>query len=274
MPTTQQEWTQISDQFREKWNFPNCCGAIDGKHIVIIPPPNSGSEFYNYKHHNSIVLLALVDGDYNFIYVDVGTNGRVSDGGVFAKATLSQALEDNSINLPPDQALPGRNKMQPHVFVADEAFPLRHNIMKPYSGRSLISYERRIYNYRTSRARRIVENAFGILANRFRIFLTKIQLEPDKVQHVVLAACALHNFLRKQCPGQQSDGLLDFEDIETGNVTEGSWRQDVACASWLPLTANASRRSSNFASEVREEFCAYFSNEGKVDWQDKAVRDY
>ena len=64
-------------------NFPNCCSAMDGKHIVIRCPSKSGSEFYNYKKDYSVILLATVDAYYKFIYSDVGTNGRVNDALVF-----------------------------------------------------------------------------------------------------------------------------------------------------------------------------------------------
>lgn len=82
VPSTDEEWKYISTRFEERWNFPHCIGALDGKHVNIQPPPNSGSHYYNYKGFNSIVLMALVDADLKFIYIDVGTNGRVSDGGV------------------------------------------------------------------------------------------------------------------------------------------------------------------------------------------------
>ena len=73
---------------------------MDGKHILKQPPPNSGSYYFNYKQRFSIVLLAIVDANYNFLYVDNGCNGRISDGGVFKNSTLYTALEENSLNYP------------------------------------------------------------------------------------------------------------------------------------------------------------------------------
>lgn len=72
IPNTEQEWKNKARQFELLWNFPNCIGSIDGKHIVIEAPCNSGSDFFNYKEQFSIVLLAIVDADYNFIYANCG----------------------------------------------------------------------------------------------------------------------------------------------------------------------------------------------------------
>jgi len=82
------------------------------------------------------------------------------------------------------------------VFVADEAFSLHKHIIKPYSQRNL-TYERRIYNYRLYRARKVVENAFGIMFSRFRILGTDININPEKINYVISAICVLHNCLGK-----------------------------------------------------------------------------
>ena len=132
--------------------------------MLIKPPSNSGSYYFNYKHSFSVVLLAVVDADYKFLYIDVGCNGRISDGGVFRNSTLSTALEQNTLNIPPPKPLPGKTQPIPYMIVADDAFPLKEYIQKPYSQIGL-TIEKRIFNYRLSRARRIVENAFGILVN-------------------------------------------------------------------------------------------------------------
>ncbi|XP_011409411.2 PREDICTED: uncharacterized protein LOC105316284, partial [Amphimedon queenslandica] len=64
VPKTEDEWKSIAHQFNNKWQFPNCIGALDGKHVLIQPPANSGSYYFNYKHTFSVVLMALVDADY------------------------------------------------------------------------------------------------------------------------------------------------------------------------------------------------------------------
>lgn len=169
-PTTE-DLRKISNSFMSSWNFPNCVGAIDGKHIRIKAPKNSGSAFYNYKEFYSVVMLAIVDAEYRFIAVDIGSYGREGDAGIYLKSKFGQKIINNSFNIPPPQALPGNNHILPHVFVGDEAFALHENLMKPYHRRqSLLDESKAIYNYRLSRARRTTENAFGILCAYFRIF--------------------------------------------------------------------------------------------------------
>lgn len=109
--------------------------------------------FFNYKGHHSLVLLALVDARYKFRVIDVGGYGRSSDGGILANSTFGQALREGTLDLPPNQPIPGAEHRgpQPHVFVADEAFPLRTNLMRPFPGRGGLTREQRVFNYRLSR---------------------------------------------------------------------------------------------------------------------------
>lgn len=95
VPKKKKDWEKIINGFNTKWNFPQCVGAIDGKHIVIKCPNNSGSLYFNYKNQFSIVLLALVDDDYNFTCIDVGSFGSSSDGGIFGKSALNAAILQN-----------------------------------------------------------------------------------------------------------------------------------------------------------------------------------
>ena len=69
---TEAEWQAIADGFLTRWNFPNCLGALDGKHVGVKCPAISGSLYYNYKGFYSVILMALVDSDYKFIWADLG----------------------------------------------------------------------------------------------------------------------------------------------------------------------------------------------------------
>lgn len=240
---------------------------MDGKHINFQAPRSCGSYYYNYKGFNSIVLLAIVDAHYKFIFVDVGCNGRISDGGVYNNSVLSSLVTQNSLNFPPPAQLPNTNITTPFTFVADDAFPLQSHIMKPYSKRDL-SDVHKVFNYRLSRARRVVENAFGIMANRFRVMLTKINLPVEKVQTVTLAACALHNFLIKE----NTTSYLNATDLQgVSSLTEGEWRNDMTLRS---LTKQGGNRSKNSVIEIRNMLCHYFNTVGAVPWQWECIRKF
>ncbi|GFT99110.1 protein ALP1-like [Trichonephila clavipes] len=190
---SENEWKMVTEEFWPKWNFPLCFSARDGKHIRIKPPSNSGATYRNYNGFFSIVLLVLVDANLKFLYVDVDTNGRVSDGGVWEKSKLRQPITKGDMNITEAAALPESASKLPFVIVADDAFPLMPNIMKPYPGSNL-SKECLVFNYRLSCARRVSENAFGILAARFRVFGTTILTSVPNTKLIVLAACSLPNF--------------------------------------------------------------------------------
>lgn len=168
MPQNENEWKKIAEEFLEKWNYPHCLGALDGKHINCKAPPKSGSAYFNYKGCFSIVLMALADSNYLFTYVNIGAKGSSSDGGVFNACTLNLKLMNNELHIPQDEPLPNRTLNVPYVIVADDAFAISKYIMKPYPKRNLTRLQR-VYNYRLSRARRIIENTFGIASARFRV---------------------------------------------------------------------------------------------------------
>lgn len=239
------------EKFARLWNFPNCVAAIDGKHINIQAPAGSGSLYFNYKKTFSIVLLALVDAEYKFLAVDVGAYGKNSDGGIFYDSKMGKALKNKTFGMPDDKPITENGKPLPYIIVGDEAFPCKTYLMRPYSGRGL-SEEKRIFNYRLSRARRVSENAFGILCQKFRIFLNKIQVHPDNADKIVLSGLCLHNFLR-----DDNIFLSALDEDNTENET--------------PIFTNLSRiggKSSTDAMKIREDFTKYFtSNEGALPWQ-------
>nr|XP_010770621.1 PREDICTED: uncharacterized protein LOC104946484 [Notothenia coriiceps] len=260
MPVPQTEdWRAIADGFQERWNFPNCVGAIDGKHVVMQAPANSGSLYFNYKSTHSLVLLAVVDAQYLFRVVDVGGFGRSSNNGSLRNSAFGESLRDGSLQLPPDTVIPGAERLGllPHVFVGDEAFPLLDNLLRPFPGRHL-TRERRLFNYRLSRARLVAEYAFGILSSQWRMLRRIITTSPEVTELCVKAACVLHNFLRRRTIGRPSCTLIAKS---TGEATP------TLCDAPRMGSNNATRRSI----QLRETFSSYLNEEGAVRWQHRVV---
>lgn len=203
----------------------------------------------------SIVLLALVAADYKFLVVDIGGLGKNSDGNIFANSNLGTALADNKLNIPDNKPLPGSEEAMPHVIVGDAAFPLGRHLLRPYPGNQTLEDEaKKVFNYRLSRARRVSENAFGLLTKRFRIYERRLSMTPAHVNIVVAATCSLHNFLIDGGIGLQED--LD-ENIAAGLLD-------------LPRLAG---NAPQLAFRIRDTFKEYFvSNLGSLPWQWRVVR--
>lgn len=246
---TEEKWQSIAEEYNTLWNFPNCLGALDGKHFVIQAPPSSGSLYYNYKKTFSIVLLALVDANYNFLVVDVGAYGKNSDGGIFANSNLGRQLQTNRLRIPEDTELPRTTNKAPYVIVGDEAFPLKSYLMRPFPGQNLDTSQR-IFNYRLSRARRVVENTFGQLTQKFRIYNRRIHALPKNVDNIILATCILHNFIKKY--NIESPAVYPTIPL-TNNVLED-----------LP---SQNGNATTDAFRVRELYKTYFNTVGVVPWQ-------
>ena len=140
--------------------------------------------------------------------------------------------------------------------------------MKPFPHR-LMTNEERIFNYRLSRARRVVENAFGILTNRFRCLLSVMPQSPSRVESVVLACCCLHNLMRLRYP-QAQNALLDEEDPVTHDMVPGAWRDEVN------LSTLDNIAGGNFATKTaklqRLYLMKYYNSPvGSVPWQDNMI---
>jgi len=265
-PSTPAEWRNISARFASRWNFQNCVGALDGKHIALACPAKSGSIYYNYKKYFSIILMALVDADYKFTWVDVGSDGSSGDAQVFNNSEVKHAIENNTIGFPDPEPLSGDDKPIPHFIVGDDAFALQTWLMKPYPSLHLTFYQR-IFNYRLSRARRIVENAFGILAHRFRCILTTMRQRPNAVTSIVLACVCLHNLMRIRYPTDQNRDLDHYDQNQ--DVIPGAWRDNHPL---LPLRPYHGARQSEIAKRQRDYICAYYNSPaGSVPWQNARI---
>lgn len=251
-PPTKEMWLEKARDFATITNFPNCLGAVDGKHVRIQCPPNSGSQCFNFKKFYSLILLAICDAQYIFTAIDVGAYGREGDSTVFKDSNFYNRMKSGQLDMPEEQPLLSEDGTEvgpkmPFVFLGDEAFGLSRNVMRPYPQKTLTP-QKRIYNYRHCRARRVVECSFGILSNKWRVLHSCILVHFEFATTIVKCCCVLHNFVRKR------DGFI-FEDSLTCPMDS------------VNVQAVVGGRSTGL--DVRDNFCEYFNGPGALSWQNK-----
>ena len=150
--------------------------------------------------------MAICDARYIFSLVDIGSFGSNNDSGVFRNLPTGKAFFNDEMSLPVAKCIedfPTFGKV-PYFLVGDKVFPLQSWLIRPYPGQG-IPKEQSIFNYRLSRARRVMENAFGILAAHWRVFIQPIQSTVEKTDRIVKATTCLHKFL------EQTNGAADAD---------------------------------------------------------------
>ncbi|KAI4469788.1 hypothetical protein MML48_1g06842 [Holotrichia oblita] len=236
-------WKKSEEGFRNTWHCPNC---IDGKHVTIKCLDKTGSNYWCYLNKFSMVLMAIVGPDYRFISVDIGGFGKNSDGGIFETSNMGRRFERNLMNVPEPKNLPGQNEPCPHVIIGDEAFALKPYLLTPfpYKQNNTDAFKEN-YNVRLCKARRVVENAFGILAQKWRIFYRPMETKIDTTILIMKTACILHNFLRTK---KYDNGLIELLD-----PVEPELEAFQNCD-------NDPRRAATLAFSVRDKFATFFNS--------------
>ena len=212
---TKEEWLKIEEGFRCEAQFPNCLGAIDGKHVRLTKPTGSGSSYFCYKKYFSMVLLAACDANYRFTFLDVGSYGKASSPSIYKNSDLYKKMKQNSLKIPDDYPVSANGEPLPLVFVGEEGLGLSTHLLRPYGGKNL-QHKKKIFNYRLSRTRQYIESAFGILTNKWRIFHRPLDLNVENAENVNRACCALHNFVRER-DGVQFEHTLNVEVLIDGD---------------------------------------------------------
>ncbi|XP_063216135.1 uncharacterized protein LOC134527401 [Bacillus rossius redtenbacheri] len=267
-PVSHEEWLKIASDFEDKWNLPHCVGIVDCRHVSV---RTQKSLFFSNKLGTGVVMLAICDNKYCFNYLNIEAYDEQSGGGGLMKATdFATILENDAFALPSQCPLPGMIEPMPYYFVGDEQFPLKLNLMRPYSSKD-VSEVKKNFNYRLSRVQRCMENIFGILVSRWNIYLHTINAHPLTVRKIIKATVCLHNFLMKSqdplyCP---SNGFVD-EENDFGDVVPGEWRAEVNLSNSAlqrigRLGSNMSKRSS---VQARDVLASYLVGEkGSVECQ-------
>ncbi|XP_059099247.1 uncharacterized protein LOC131893283 [Tigriopus californicus] len=248
-PQTQQEWLEKAKVFDSKWNYPFSLGALDGKHCLVKSFGNSGSLFYSYKQDFSVLLLALVDAEYRFMYVDIGAPGGSNDSGVMKVSNLQSALDNGNLNLPVEKHPLGVD----YHFIGDDAFGFTTRLVKPYLSRGLTA-QQRIFNYRFSWTRRVVENAFGIMSSKFRVLRTANHQNYENCVKTIKAVTVLHNLLLKP------------HEIITADA-EGSSYENCSIMDRIQSQCG-NRTGTTEARDQRDKMAQhFFSGQGQVPFQ-------
>jgi len=245
---TEAHWKRIANDYYKIWNFPNCLGSIDGKHCQIKCPQNSGSSYFNYLKYFSLVLQGVADAEKKFITIEVGARGKQSDGGTFAASKLCKLLESNNLNIPPNQCLPGTNIETPLVFIGDEAYPLKHYLLRPFPSRNLDAIQEN-FNKRLSAARKCIECAFGIIRAKWRVLGKDIEVDSKRAAIIIKCICILHNLIRTK----DGDSDLDYFDV-TQNLNQDILQNEIPNRNIEGRNPNSSQR----AKDVRNKFARYF----------------
>lgn len=205
--------------------------------------------------------LALVDTNYKFLVVDTGAYGKEGDARIFPKSNLGKSISTGEFKFLEPKCLPNTDVVLSHVFVGDEEFKLTETMMRPYlRNQSKSDPKKAVLNYRLSRARKTTENTFSIMYQYFLVFFTPINILPETVDNLIMAACIIHNLLRDDrmvCPTDSTDGD-QITDIHT----------NTNMIQFGAVRGNATLK----AFRVREAFKDYFnSRSGSVSWQQKHV---
>ena len=179
---------------------------------------------------------------------------------------LCELLNSGGLGLPPPEPLPNDDVNMPYFLLVDDAFALRPFLMKPYATR-FMSKDQRIANYRISRARRVVENAFGILAQRNQLPQTTILQKPDNVRVIINAMVCLHNLLRIKFPTMN----LTMVDRDDDNVPgAGSVERGAEVLDGLqPRPGNFNHKDAKAQRDYLKDY--FNSPAGSVEWQDRMV---
>ena len=248
--------------FRNRWGFPQCAAAVDGTHIPIIAPNEYHADYHNRKGWYSILMQAVVDHDYRFTDVYIGWPGRVHDARVFANSKIFRRAEDNTLF--PNDIVNIEGVQMPIVLLGDPAYPLMTWLMKPFSDNGRLTGGQTRYNYRLSKARMVVENAFGRLKGRWRCLLKRNDNALKNVPNMV-ASCCVPNMVASCCvPNMVASCCVLHNLCETwGESFDETWLQEVdqsADEFHQPNDVQPENQGRGLAENIRRVLVAYFGN--------------
>ena len=205
----------VVEGFRDKLGFPQCAGVIDGTHIPIVSPVECPADYYNRKGWHSIIMQGMVNHVGHFTEIYVGWPGRVHDARVFVNSTLYKRGQDGTLF--PDLKETISGKEIPLLVLGDPAYPLLPWLMKAFPDNGSLSREQKTFNYRLSKARVVVEHAYGRLKGRWRCLLKRNDVLISDLPKLVAACCVLHNVCEIHGESFDEDWMQDVTNHDSAN---------------------------------------------------------
>ena len=238
---TGEHLTDVIHVFEQKWGYPQCAGAVDGSHIPILAPEEFHNDYFNRKGWHSVILQGVVDGQYCFTDINVGWPGSVHDARVFSNSDVYKKGQSETLCCATQKQLGG--VAIPVHIIGDAAYPLLKWLMKLYSDTGRLTLPQRTFNYRLSRARNVVENAFGRLKGRWRSLLKRNDCSLEFVKVQVAACTTLHNICEKHGERYYDDWTEVVRNVE------------------LPHPHTRCTRTEDRAVEIRIALTRHFSQD-------------
>ena len=237
---TGDELKKVVEGFRDGLGFPQCAGVVDGTHIPIVSPEKCPADYYNRKGWHSIIMQGMVNNVGHFTEVYIGWPGRVHDARVFVNSTLYTKGQNGTLFPDWKQTICGEEV--PLLVLGDPVYPLLPWLMKAFPNNGSLSSQQKMFNYRLSKARVVVEHAYGRLKGRWRCLLKRNDVLIRDVPKLVAACCVLHNICEIHGESFDEDWMKDVADLTSASSNS---------------TASASLDSSG--RDVRQALMTHFN---------------
>ncbi|ETN63564.1 hypothetical protein AND_004722 [Anopheles darlingi] len=200
LPENKEEWLRVSQEYENRWKFPHAIGAVEGRYVALKAPMSSETEHSQTKRNCNVVLLGVVDSNSNFMYADIDS----SDGALCL--TKLNAMLENDLHIPEPEELDMFSTVKvPYMLLGDNGFPFSKHCIRPFEDAVSPGSIENHFNERLSIARCPVENAFGVLNNKFKILSRAILMDAAVARKVVLATVYLHNFVRRNYSAEDDE---------------------------------------------------------------------
>lgn len=204
-----QRLKRIIADFRAGTGIDNMCGAIDGSHIKLYRKPPFWAipaDYWCRHDFHSVLLQGICDYKRIFWSVCARQPGGCHDATHLRTSSIWEQMRGGTVLEEPIINIGGKN-VKPYI-VGDSAYPLMSFLLKAFNNRSTGSPAKNLFDKQLRKGRVKIENAFGILKNRWQI-LKNANVALNQAAKLAVACCVLHNICQRAGEPGDNDDLLD-----------------------------------------------------------------